>query len=31
VRYGSYYVLLLGFLCIMTYQTHLQVEALRNL
>ena len=31
VRYGSYYVLLLGFLCIMTYQTHLQVEALRHL
>jgi Zn-dependent protease len=27
IRYGSYYVLLLVFLCIMTYQTHAQVEA----
>jgi Zn-dependent protease len=31
VRYASYYLLLLGFLCIMTYRTHQQVEALRNL
>ena len=31
VRYGSYYLLLLGFLCVMTYRTHLQVEALRGL
>lgn len=30
VRYGSYYVLLLGFLCIMTFRTHQQVEAWRN-
>jgi Zn-dependent protease len=31
VRYGSYYVLLLGFLCVMTFRTHEQVEALRHL
>ena len=30
VRYGGYYLLLLGFLCVMTYRTHLQVEALRG-
>ncbi len=30
LRYGSYYLLLLGFLCVMTYRTHLQVEALRH-
>ena len=30
VRYGAYYLLLLGFLCYMTFRTHLQVEALRN-
>lgn len=30
VRYASYYVLLLGFLCVMTFRTHQQVEALRN-
>jgi Zn-dependent protease len=29
VRYGSYYILLLGFLCVMTFRTHQQVEALR--
>ena len=31
VRYASYYVLLLGFLCVMTFRTHQQIEALRNL
>jgi Zn-dependent protease len=31
VRYASYYLLLLGFLCVMTYRTHQQVEALRGL
>jgi len=30
IRYGSYYILLLIFLCVMTYQTHAQVEALRS-
>ncbi len=30
IRYGSYYVLLLVFLCVMTYMTHLQVETLRS-
>ena len=29
IRYGSYYILLLVFLCVMTYETHAQVEALR--
>jgi Zn-dependent protease len=29
IRYGSYYVLLLAFLCVMTYRTHEQVAALR--
>jgi Zn-dependent protease len=27
VRYASYYVLLLGFLCVMTFRTHQQIEA----
>ncbi len=31
VRYAAYYVLLLGFLCVMTWRTHEQVEALRHL
>ena len=31
VRYASYYVLLLGFLCIMTFRTHEQIEAVRRL
>ena len=31
VRYASYYVILLTFLCFMTYRTHQQVEALRLL
>jgi len=30
VRYASYYVLLLGFLCVMTYRTHQQIEAARG-
>jgi Zn-dependent protease len=30
VRYASYYLLLLGFLCVMTFRTHQQVEALRG-
>jgi Zn-dependent protease len=30
VRYAGYYILLLGFLCIMTFRTHQQVEALRT-
>jgi len=30
VRYGSYYVLLLAFLCMMTWRLHQQVEALRG-
>ena len=30
VRYASYYLLLLGFLCVMTYRTHQQVEVLRS-
>ena len=29
IRYASYYLLLLGFLCVMTFRTHQQVEALR--
>lgn len=29
VRYASYYILLLAFLCYMSYETHAQVEALR--
>jgi Zn-dependent protease len=29
IRYGSYYVLLLVFLCVMTYRTHGQVQALQ--
>lgn len=31
VKYGSYYVLLLAFLCVMTFKTHEQVEAWRAL
>jgi Zn-dependent protease len=31
VRYAGYYLLLLSFLCIMTYRTHQQVEAQRSL
>ena len=31
VRYAAYYLMLLAFLCVMTYRTHQQVEALRNL
>ena len=31
VRYGTYYLMLLAFLCYMTFRTHLNVEALRNL
>lgn len=31
VRYAGYYLLLLGFLCIMTYRTHQQIEAQRSL
>ncbi|HEV7432060.1 MAG TPA: site-2 protease family protein [Steroidobacteraceae bacterium] len=31
VRYASYYVLLLGFLCVMTFRTHAQIEAVRSL
>jgi Zn-dependent protease len=31
VRYAAYYLILVGFLCVMTYRTHLQVEALRGL
>ena len=31
VRYAGYYLLLLGFLCEMTFRTHAQVEALRGL
>lgn len=27
IRYASYYILLLGTLCVMTYETHAQVEA----
>jgi hypothetical protein len=27
IRYASYYILLLVFLCVMTYETHAQVEA----
>jgi len=30
IRYGCYYIFLLTFLCVMTYQTHAQVEALRG-
>ncbi len=30
MRYASYYVLLLGFLCVMTFRTHEQVEAART-
>jgi Zn-dependent protease len=30
-RYASYYVLLLTFLCVMTYRTHQQIEVLRSL
>ena len=29
VKYGCYYVMLLVFLCVMTFRTHAQVEALR--
>lgn len=29
IRYGSYYVTLLVFLCVMTYRTHAQVQALQ--
>jgi Zn-dependent protease len=31
VRYASYYVLLLSFLCVMTFRTHEQIEAVRRL
>ena len=31
VRYASYYLILLSFLCFMTYRTHQQVESLRHL
>jgi Zn-dependent protease len=31
VRYASYYVLLLAFLCVMTFRTHEQIEAARSL
>lgn len=31
VRYGAYYLMLLAFLCYMTFRTHQNVEALRNL
>lgn len=31
VRYGTYYLMLLAFLCYMTFRTHQNVEALRNL
>jgi hypothetical protein len=29
IRYGSYYVLLLAFLCVMTYKTHAQLVGVR--
>jgi Zn-dependent protease len=31
VRYASYYILLLSFLCVMTFRTHQQIEAVRRL
>ena len=31
MRYASYYMLLLGFLCVMTFRTHEQIEAARSL
>jgi Zn-dependent protease len=31
VRYGAYYLILIAFLCYMTFRTHQSVEALRNL
>jgi Zn-dependent protease len=31
VRYGAYYLILIAFLCYMTFRTHQNLEALRNL